>query len=96
MEKRGPSITTMVPPSMHVVAGGADQRRAQVGAVRVGEGRVRRAGVDVGLDPRRGAVDELVGHDEGAGLGLRLQATDRAGREHLATPRLRSAQRFAR
>src|SRR5690606_20941186 len=60
----------------------ADGRRAQLGAVRVGEGDVDAAAVEVGLGPSRGTVHQLVGHRDGAGAPVRAQAADRAGREH--------------
>ena len=67
----------------HSVTGRVDHRRAQVGTVGVGEGGVGGAGVDEGLHPARGAVDELVGDDQGRRLGLRLQAADRARSQDL-------------
>jgi hypothetical protein len=47
VEKRGPWIVTTVPPSrtgIPELARGLDEQRAQVGAVRVGGGDVRRLG----------------------------------------------------
>ena len=44
---------------------------------------MRRTGVDEGLDPATGAVDQLVGNHQGAGLGLGLEATHRTWGQHL-------------
>jgi hypothetical protein len=75
-------MTTIVPVSM-TSSRGPDERSAEVRTVRIGERSVRCAAVDVGLDPGRRTVDELVGYDEGAGLGLRLEPSHGTGSQHL-------------
>ena len=67
VENRGPWITTIVPPSTTGIAGPeADDRRAALRAVRVGEADVHDgAGLVVERRvPAPGRVDDLVGDDE--------------------------------
>ena len=87
VENRGPSITTMVPPSTSrspCSAAGAEQVATQPRAVRVGEADVAGARVVVGLHPAGGPVDQLVGNHERAGAELGPQAPHGTRRQHLA------------
>ena len=87
VENRGPSTTTIVPPSVAAIPcrRAAASTVAPAGrAVRVGERHVHRAGVVEGLRPPARPVDQLVGHHERAGAELGPQPADRAGREDLA------------
>ena len=87
VEKRGPSMTTRVPPSVGDHCAARPDRQDGVpagGAVGVGDRDVDRALVVVGLHASARAVDELVGDDERAGPEVRSQPADRARGQHLA------------
>src|SRR5271167_4721558 len=63
--------------------GQAGDRRAQRRAIRVGEGHVRRAGVEVGVGATTSPVYQLIGHHDGARAVVSRQAADRARGEDL-------------
>src|ERR1700744_4087102 len=64
--------------------GQAGDRRAQRRAVGIGEGHVRRAGVEVGVGATTSPVHQLVGHHDGTRPVVGGQAADRAWGEDLA------------
>src|SRR5882762_9484481 len=66
--------------------GQAGDRRAQRRAVRIGEGHVRRAGVEVGVGATTSPVHQLIGHHDGARAVIGRQAADRARGEDLSDP----------
>src|SRR5271156_931940 len=66
--------------------GQAGDRRAQRRAVRIGEGHVRGAGVEVGVGATTSPVHQLVGHHDGARPVIGRQAADRARGEDLSDP----------
>src|SRR3984885_1112558 len=66
--------------------GQAGGRRAQCRAVGIGEGHVRRAGVEVGVGATTRPVYQLVGHHDGARTVIGRQAADRARGEDLSDP----------
>ena len=57
-------MTTMVPPS--TTSGRSAAMARKVGAVGIGEADVNPAGVEVGVRPPAGAVDELIGNHDRA------------------------------
>src|ERR1700744_5235893 len=66
--------------------GQAGARRAQRRAVGIGEGHVRRAGVEVGVGATTSPVHQLVGHHDGTRPVVGGQAADRAWGEDLSDP----------